>query len=268
MKTTVRPSFEARLHPPEALLLEGEVADGEDLVDDQDLGLQVGGHRERQPELHAARVALHGRVDEGADVRELDDLLEAALDLAALHVEDRAVQEDVLAAGELGMEARAHLEQRSDPAAQPRLAPRRRRDPGEDLEQRALAGAVVADHAEGLAALHLEVDVPQRPELLRLRAPAERLDPLGEPLGEQQVAGLVAADLVALAEVVDLDGDVVACSYDVREEAARPAGSRGPPRPGGGRRSRSRSGPCRRSAPAGRAAPSASRRALWPSGLT
>ena len=95
------------------------------------------------------------------------------LDLVPLHVEDRAVQEDVLAAGQLRVEAGADLEQRADPAAQPRLALGRRRDPGEDLEQRALAGAVVADDPEGLAALDLEVDVPQRPELLGLRAPAE-----------------------------------------------------------------------------------------------
>ena len=34
----------------------------------------------------------------------------------------------------------------------------------EDLEQRALAGAVAADDAQRLAVLDLEVDVPQRPE--------------------------------------------------------------------------------------------------------
>ena len=58
----------------------------------------------------------------GADVGELDDLVEAALDLLALHAEDRAVQEDVLAPGELGVEAGADLEQGADAAAEPRLA--------------------------------------------------------------------------------------------------------------------------------------------------
>ena len=144
----------------------------------------------------------------GADVRELDDLVEAPLDLLALHVEDRAVQEDVLPPGQLGMEAGADLEQRADAAAQPRLALGRRRDPGEDLEQRALAGAVVADHPHRLAALHLEADVAQRPELLALLAPPKALDPLSQPLGEQHVAGLVGSDLVALAHPLHFDCDV------------------------------------------------------------
>ena len=41
-------------HLAEALLLERGVADGEHFVDDQDLGLEVRGHRERQPHVHAA----------------------------------------------------------------------------------------------------------------------------------------------------------------------------------------------------------------------
>ena len=43
-------------------------------------------------------------------------------------------------------------------------------DAGEDLEQRALAGAVAADDAEELARLHIEVDVAQR--VLHLDGPA------------------------------------------------------------------------------------------------
>ena len=39
----------------------------------------------------------------------------------------------------------------------------------EDLQQRALAGAVAADDADHLAALDLEADVLERPERLRLR---------------------------------------------------------------------------------------------------
>ena len=72
---------------------------------------------------------------------------------------------------------------------------------GEDLEQGALAGAVVADDPERLAALDLEVDVAKRPELPRLRAPPEALNPLGERLGEQLVAARTGRpDLEALAQ--------------------------------------------------------------------
>ena len=112
------------LHLAEALALEVGVADREHLVDEQDLRLEVRGDREREPHVHAARVALDGRVDEALDPRELDDLVELRLDLAPAHAENRAVEEDVLAARELGMKAGADLEQRGDAARASRSGPR------------------------------------------------------------------------------------------------------------------------------------------------
>ena len=99
------------LHPPEAAPLELGVPDREHLVDEQDLGLEMRGDRERQPHVHPARVPLHGRVDEPLDAGELDDLGELPLDLAPLHSEHGAVQEDVLAAGQLGVESGPDLEE-------------------------------------------------------------------------------------------------------------------------------------------------------------
>ena len=55
-----------------------DVADREDLVDDQDLGLEMGGHGEGQAHVHAAGVALDRRVEELLDLGELDDLVELA----------------------------------------------------------------------------------------------------------------------------------------------------------------------------------------------
>ena len=52
-----------------------------------------------------------------SDLGELDDLVELAADLRRAHAEDGAVEEDVLAAGQLGVEAGADLEQRADAAA-------------------------------------------------------------------------------------------------------------------------------------------------------
>ena len=77
------------LHPAEAAALELGVADGEHLVDEQDLRLEVRRDGEGEPHVHAARVALHRRVDELLDLGELDDLVELARDLAPLHAEDR-----------------------------------------------------------------------------------------------------------------------------------------------------------------------------------
>ena len=72
--------------------------------------------------------------------------------LAPRDSEDRAVQVDVLAAGELRVEAAAELEQRGDAPARAHAARRRRQRAGDQLQQRRLARAVAADETDGLAA--------------------------------------------------------------------------------------------------------------------
>ena len=128
-----------------------QVADRQHLVDDQDLGLEVGGDGERQPDVHAARVVLHRRVDELLELRKGDDRVELADDLGAEHPEDGAVEEDVLPAGQVGMKAGADFEQARDAAVQLDIAFGRRGDARQNLEQRALAGAVGADDPQDFA---------------------------------------------------------------------------------------------------------------------
>ena len=82
-----------------------------------------------------------------------------------MHAQDRAVEVDVLAAGQLGVEAGAHLQQAGDPAVDLGAAAGRLGDAREDLEQRDLARAVAADDADDLALLDLEGDVLERPEV-------------------------------------------------------------------------------------------------------
>src|SRR5262249_34699339 len=120
----------------ETLPLEQLVADGEYLVDQQDVGLHVDGDREAEPHVHAGRVEAHLRVDELFQLRERDDLVEAARQLLARHAEDRAVQEDVLATRQLALETRAELEERGDAAARRDLAVGGAKDAGDALEQR------------------------------------------------------------------------------------------------------------------------------------
>ena len=106
------------------------------------------GDGEGEPHVHPAGVALDRRVEEPLDLGEGDDLVELAADLAPAHAEDGAVEEDVLPAGELRVEAGADLEQRCRPgpsiSARPAVGSVIR---GQDLEQGALAGAVAADDA-------------------------------------------------------------------------------------------------------------------------
>ena len=112
------------LHAPEAASLELGVADAQHLVDQHDLRLEVRRDREREADVHPARVALHRSVEELLDAGELGDLGHLGLDLATLHAEDRTVQEHVLPPGQLGVEAGSHLEQAADASADLGAAPR------------------------------------------------------------------------------------------------------------------------------------------------
>ena len=129
----------------QALALERLVADGEHLVDQQHVGVDVHGDREGEPHVHARGVELHLGVDELLDAGELDDLVEVLVGLRAGQAQDRGVQEDVLAPGEVGVEPGARA-----PAARPADRGARRspvvgcEDAADDLEQGRLARAVVA----------------------------------------------------------------------------------------------------------------------------
>src|SRR5207244_73266 len=97
---------------------------------------------------------------------------EALVDRPPFEAVERAVQVDVLAAGEVRMETGAELEQRRDSPIGLDAAGGRRDDPGDQAEQRRLPGAVSPDQADRVARLDRERDVAQRPHLRRPRAPA------------------------------------------------------------------------------------------------
>jgi hypothetical protein len=122
----------------------------------QCVGVEEGSDREAEAHVHPRGVRPHGPVDRVLELGEGDDLVEALAELAAGEPEDRAVEEDVLAAGEVGVEARAELEQRADPAARVDPAGRGADDSRDEPEQRRLAGAVPADQANGLPGLDVE----------------------------------------------------------------------------------------------------------------
>src|SRR5947209_8318818 len=64
------PKFADAVH---ALLLEAGVADAKDLVDQQDIGINGDGDRERQPHVHSGGVLLDRRIDKLSQFGELDD---------------------------------------------------------------------------------------------------------------------------------------------------------------------------------------------------
>ena len=104
-----------------------------------------------------------------------------AADCLSRNSQNRAIQVGVLAASELGVEARADLDQRGDTALDLHRPFRRTVDAADDLQQRAFSGAISSDDAKPAALGEIEVDIFQAPELglgRRLTlVPARRLEP-------------------------------------------------------------------------------------------
>ena len=186
-------------HPLDAAVLEGGVTDRDRLVDDEHVGLEVGGEREAEAELHPRGELLDRLLQRRADPGELDDLVEAAADVVSRQPEDPAVEHHVLAAGQLRVHAGADLDQGTDPAPDPDPPLGRERDPRHELQRGGLAGAVVADDRERLALGDLERQVVDGGDHVARRASA---DDRGQVVAERSV---LAAAAVALRDVVERD---------------------------------------------------------------
>ena len=150
-------------HLAQALALEFGVPNGQDFIDHQDFGLQVGCHGKSQPQIHPAGIVFDRGIDELLYFGKGDHLIEFALDLTLFHPQDRPVEISVLTPGQLGVEAGADLQQRADPAVYFGIAFGGFGDAGEDFEQRAFAGPIPPDNAQHLAFGNIEGNVFQRP---------------------------------------------------------------------------------------------------------
>ena len=183
----------------EAFGLEARVADGKHLVHEQDRRLGLDGDREAEAHLHARGVVLELLVGKAFQVREMHDRVHPAAQLRPAEAEDGAVQVDVLASGELRVEAHAELQEGRHLAADPDAAGRLSVDAGEDLEQRALARAVGADDAQELTLGNVEADILERQQL----AVAAGRDGVREAV--LQMRGAVQRHTKALGQIPDLD---------------------------------------------------------------
>src|SRR5262245_4388093 len=112
-------------HFAQALFLKLRIADCQHLVHYQNFRIEMRRYGKGEPNIHARRVALHRRLDKFLYASEIDDLIELARDLGASHAKDRTIEIDVLAAGQLGVESGADLEQRRSSPAEADLPARR-----------------------------------------------------------------------------------------------------------------------------------------------
>ena len=92
------------------LLLKFHIADSQDLIHDKDLAVKVRGDREREFDIHSARISLDGSVDELTALGKIDYAFYFGIDLRAGHSEDRTVQINILPTRQFGVEARPDFE--------------------------------------------------------------------------------------------------------------------------------------------------------------
>ena len=96
--STVRPPLDYVFHFIDATSLKFGIADCKNLINEQNIRVEIGGNRKRQPDIHSAGIVLHWSIDEFLDFGEADDLVKFAIDFRPGHTEDRAVKIDVFSA--------------------------------------------------------------------------------------------------------------------------------------------------------------------------
>ena len=179
------------------------VAGRQDLVEQQDVRVDRGRDGEPEPGTHAGRVRLERGIDELAELRVLDDRRQEPSRDRVVQAQERPAEQDVVAAAQLLVEPRAEGEQPGHVPPHVDRALRRADDPGQDLEERALAGAVRTDDGQRLAVEQAQRHVLQRPEALRA-ASAEHLP---DRAADRRLPG--ESQVVPDAEVLGDDGRLV-----------------------------------------------------------
>jgi hypothetical protein len=81
------------------LILKRDVTYRQYFINQQNLRFQMSCGGEGEAHIHAAGVALNGRVEKFLNPCKIDNLIELLRDLDAFHAQDSPVQENVLSAG-------------------------------------------------------------------------------------------------------------------------------------------------------------------------
>src|SRR5665213_310784 len=151
---------------PEGLVLETKISNGEHFVDNEDIWINMSGDGESESGVHATGIALDGGIYEILDLGKLDDLVELASDVHALHPHDGALEEDVLPSGEVGVESRSDLDEHPHATGYLTDSAVWAEDLREKLENGRLACPVGTHDSEGVPHADVERNIPDGPEFL------------------------------------------------------------------------------------------------------
>lgn len=170
-----RPSFPGGLlNLRQTFSLEVSVADGENFVDNEDVGIKMSGHGEGQTNIHAVRVPFDRGIEETINTGELDDLVKFPSYLRTGHSENCAVEKDVLTTCELLVKPRSNLKETGHTPDNLDPPTTWISDTRQYLQQSRLSGAIASDKSHNISRPNIEADIPQGPELFGFIARHER----------------------------------------------------------------------------------------------
>ncbi len=174
-----------------ALLLKKNVTYGQGFINNEDIRIQAGLHGKGKTNKHAAGIRLDRLIEEIAYIREFAYLLKPLRYFGCREPQGRAVDEDILAPREFRQKTAAQLKQRGHPPTQAGFTHGGPKRPGQNLQQRTFARAVMPHNTERLTLAHREGHIAQRPELTAILTPQQcLLESVSRP----------EKDIVALAE--------------------------------------------------------------------
>src|SRR5262245_17382927 len=119
----------------------------------------MGGHRERKPDIHPARITFYRRVQKTLNLRKRHNLIKSHADIRPRHSEDRSVEIDVLAPRELRMETGAHFEKTREASFYGYSSLAWLRDTRKNFKECAFSRPVPPDDPDDLARLNRKSDV-------------------------------------------------------------------------------------------------------------
>ena len=208
-----------------ALALERLVADGEHLVEHQNIALCFDGHGEGETHLHTRGIVLELLVHEVLKLGELHDVVIHRVDFLVRESQQCAVQIHVLTSGQFRIESDAQLDERHQLALHHHRTLFRHVNLRNDLQQRGFAGTVTADDTEEIALMHFEIDVAQH---MLLGVALDALRPVQE--SHLQTGGLFGGQTEGLGHMVDLEYDRTLINSVVISHRNLAHGFRAPPR--------------------------------------
>jgi hypothetical protein len=133
----------------EATQLKLNVTHREHLVDQQHIGIDLGGDRESQAHVHPARIIAHGHVDKIVQSGKIDDGVKSASNILARNAQQRGVEIDVFPPGQIAMKPCAQLKQGANAALGANGSARWGDGACGKAKGRAFPGTIGADDADG-----------------------------------------------------------------------------------------------------------------------